>query len=273
MGPELERRPGTVELDADHPGFRDAGYRERREAIARLARSWTGGPAPPVEYTPEEHAVWRVVRARLRELHPRWACREVLRAAERLDLDPDRIPQLEQVNRRLEPFTGFRMVPVAGLVSPRAFLEHLGRGLFLSTQYVRHERAPFYTPEPDVLHELIGHAATLADPVIAELSRTIGRAAARSNDERVRALERLYWYTLEFGVVEERGAPRALGAGLLSSVHELERLPAGVELRPWSLEAVVETPYDPTGYQPHLFLAPSFEQLVGEVLTWVGGSP
>lgn len=260
-----------VQLDADHPGFRDPEYRSRRNAIARLALDYRGGPVPEVDYTAAEQEVWRLVWARLDPLHARWACQELHEAARALPLDRREIPQLVQLNPRLQAAGGFEMLPVAGLVAARTFLTRLGEGVFLSTQYMRHPSAPLYTPEPDLVHELVGHAATLAHPELAGLSRLLGRAAARADEGGVLALERVYWFTLEFGVVQERGRPRALGAGLLSSVGEIERLETA-PLLPWDLPRMADTPYDPTRFQPGYYQAPSFARLVDDVGGWAARS-
>jgi phenylalanine-4-hydroxylase len=219
-----------------------------------------------VEYTAEEHALWAAVLERLGSLHERWAARAILDAARELALPARRIPQLAEVNALLAPRTGFRMEPVAGLVAARDFLAALARGTFLSTQYVRHASRPFYTPEPDVIHELVGHAATLAEPRFAELNREFGRAARRARERSaLRRIDRLYWFTLEFGLVEERGEPRAVGAGLLSSCGELERFAERARLVPFRAEEVVETDYDPTRYQETLFVLPGAEALAAVV--------
>src|SRR5690606_28974822 len=163
-------------------------------------------------------AVWRRVWDQLGPLHARWACGQVLAAGAALGLDRARIPQLSALNPRLEAATGFRMLPVAGLVPSRRFLGRLGHLAFLAAQYVRHPSAPFYTPEPDVIHELVGHAATLAVPELGELNRALGQAAGAADADTLTAIERVYWHALEFGAVDEGGGIKALGAGLLSSV-------------------------------------------------------
>jgi phenylalanine-4-hydroxylase len=171
------------------------------------------------------------------------------------------------VNAVVRPILGYRMLPVAGLVSARTFLEYLGRDVFLSTQYMRHHSRPLYTPEPDVVHELVGHAATFASPELVAVNRAFGRAAEHARDAATSArIDRLYWFTMEFGVVEEEGRARALGAGLLSSFGELQRFETESELVPFDVEEIVETPYDPTAYQARLFLAPSFERLALDVI-------
>lgn len=254
----------------DHPGFSDRAYRERRNAIARAALDrGAGARAPRIRYTDAEHATWSTVVRELARVHPAIVCAELREAAATIALPDARIPQLEEVNGRLAELTSFRLVAVAGLLTARAFFASLGRGRFPSTQYVRHPAMPFYTPEPDVLHELIGHAASLAHPKLAALHRAFGAAARSADDARLAALERLYWHTLEFGLVEERGRARVVGAGLLSSCGELRRVLAGPPLRPWNLDLMLATPYDPTAMQAAYFVAPSFARLVGDLSRWL----
>lgn len=248
-------------------------YRARRNAIAGLANEHRGGPAPAVEYTPAEHGVWRQVWERLDPLHARWACREYLAASAALGLDRARIPQLRDLDPVLAAATGFHLVPVAGLVPPRTFLSRLGQGEFLATQYVRHPSAPFYTPEPDVIHELVGHAATLAVPELAALNRALGRAAAAADDATLVAIERVYWHVLEFGAVGERGRIKALGAGLLSSAGEIERLGGAARLLPWDLASMADTPYATSDYQPVLFVGVSYARVIEEILAWIEELP
>ncbi len=263
-----ERSTHLVELDPDHPGFRDPVYRLRRDSIASLALAHRPGDEPPgVAYAEVEHAVWRSVLERLEGLHARWAASSYRTAARNLALPRERIPQLAEVNALLCPRTGFRMEPVAGLVAARDFLVALAQERFLSTQYVRHASRPFYTPEPDVIHELVGHAATLAEPRFAQLNRAFGQAALRARvPGALERIDRLYWFTLEFGLVEERGEPKAVGAGLLSSCGELESFAARAHLVPFRTEEIVETDYDPTRYQETLYILPSSETLEAVVM-------
>jgi hypothetical protein len=168
---------GAVHLDPDHPGFRDAVYRTRRNEIAALARAHAGGEVAPVEYTAEEHATWRAIWAGLAPLHERYACAAFREGARRVRLDRERVPQFAHLNPLLREVTGFTLRPVAGLVDDRTFLAALAGNAFLATQDMRHPSRPFYTPEPDVAHELIGHATTFAEATYARLNRAFGRAA------------------------------------------------------------------------------------------------
>ncbi len=258
-----------VRLDPDHPGFRDPVYRARRNEIARLALSYSeGNPLPRVDYTPEEQAVWRTTWQRLGPLHETHACREWLASSRALSLDRTVVPQLGDVNVPLAA-SGFRMLPVAGLISGRGFLSAMAEGVFLATQYMRHHTVPFYTPEPDVIHELVGHAASLFHPDIVALSRRFGQAARRASEATMKKLELVYWYTLEFGLVREDGALRTYGAGILSSFGEMERMATDPELRPLDFDDAAARPYDPTRYQPVLYVSPSFPEMVRGVSAWL----
>lgn len=251
-----------VALSRDHPGFSDPEYRRRRDLIARLALDYEpGAPLPDAPYSEEEHGLWRLVREALGPRHERHACAEYLDCVRRLGLPRERIPQLREVSAKVEGLSGFRLEPVAGLVEPHVFLGSLERGVFLCTQYIRHHSAPFYTPEPDVVHELAGHAVLLASERAAEVNRLFGEAVRRARTpESLARLSRLYWFTVEFGVVREGGRVKAFGAGLLSSAGELERM-GRAELRPLDPEEASRLDYDPTAYQPVLFCADSFDAM------------
>lgn len=255
-------RNSIVQLDPDHPGFRDPEYRARRNAIAQIAMSYQpGSPIPTAPYTDLEHNVWKTIWEVLGPVHRQHACDEYLCCLERLAFDADRIPQLDEVSRKVEAISGFRLEPVAGLVEPRVFLESLARGVFLSTQYIRHHSTPLYTPEPDVAHEIIGHAVTLASPRLAELNRLFGEAVSRTNvASELDRLSRVYWFTIEFGVLRENGGIKAYGTGLLSSAGELAEMHKA-ELRPLDLKAAANNVYDPSHFQAVLFCAESFDEM------------
>jgi phenylalanine-4-hydroxylase len=253
-------------LPADHPGFSDAAYRARRAAIAAVGERYRRGePIPDVVYTAEEDEVWRVVSRELAVKHQRLACAEYLWGAARLQLPADRVPQLREVDERVAALTGFRIQPVSGLVPTPMFYGALAERHFLSTQYIRHHSVPFYTPEPDIVHEIIGHANMLAHPVFADLYQRAGEASRRAEgDAALEFFSRVFWFTLEFGVLRADGELRAYGAGLLSSYGEIEDF-RDAEIRPFDIAAMGTTSYDITRYQPVLFAASSFDQLVGDL--------
>jgi phenylalanine-4-hydroxylase len=265
-------RNAIVRLAPDHPGFRDAEYRARRNEIARISMQYkTGAAIADAPYTAEEHRLWRAIRDALESEHRRHACAEYLECVRKLDLPRHRIPQLREVSEKVRALSGFRLEPVAGLVEPRVFLESLAGGVFLCTQYIRHHSTPSYTPEPDVVHEVLGHAVTLASERLAELNRLVGEAVKRTaSSEALKRLSRLYWFTIEFGVVREAGDVKAYGTGLLSSAGELEAM-GRAELRPLDLEAASRQEYDPTKYQPVLFCADSFGAMFGALREFLLG--
>jgi len=256
----------VVHLGQDHPGFNDPLYRARRNEIAAAALQWAPGePVPRVDYAEDEHRIWRTVSWELRAKHERYACREYLEAKERLGLPEDRVPQLDEVTAVLEPLTAFRYHPAAGLVPLRDFYGSLADRVFHSTQYVRHPSEPLYTPEPDIIHEVIGHGNMLASPRFAALKHLAGEAARRvETDAALQFIADVFWFTLEFGVVWEDGELRAYGAGILSSYGEIEEF-RGMEIRPMDFAEMGSVEYDITKYQPVLYAARSPEQLFDEV--------
>jgi phenylalanine-4-hydroxylase len=256
----------TVHLAADHPGVADPVYRERRNAIAAAALAWSpGDPVPRIEYTEAEHEVWRTICRELAPKHERLACRAFRDAVGALDLPRDRIPQLDEVTAALWPLTGFGYVPAAGIVPLEEFYGSLADRLFHSTQYIRHHAAPLYTPEPDLVHEVIGHGHLLADPQLAEVNRLAGEAARRAGTpDALQVVADVFWFTIEFGLVREDGELRAYGAGLLSSYGEIEEFRAA-DVRPLDFRAMATVDYDITHYQPILFAAESMDHLVDAV--------
>ncbi len=259
----------AVALPADHPGVSDEEYLERRARIAEVGRRHRPGePIPDVHYTSEEDEVWATVSGELAGLHQRFACAEVRRGGERLDLPTDRVPQLREVDARTTALSGFHIRPVPGLVPTREFYGSLAERTFLSTQYIRHHSVPFYTPEPDIVHEIIGHATMLASPRLADLYESAGRASLRAtSDEALDFFSRVFWFTLEFGVVHEDGEVRAYGAGLLSSYGEIQVF-RDAEIRPWDIQAMGTTTYDITQYQPVLFAAESMDAVLADLGTF-----
>ena len=253
-------------LPNDHPGLTDPTYRARRAEIADIGASFrTGEQIPVVRYTDEENEVWRLVSSELAKKHEEHAAREYLEGAAALALPADQVPQLAWVSKRLTALTRFRVEPVPGLVPTRQFYGSLADRCFLSTQYVRHSAVPLYTPEPDVIHEVIGHTNQLGHRGFADLYEAMGRAVRRvETDEALERLSRVWWFTLEFGVVRERGELKTYGAGILSSFGELDEY-RHAEMRPFDLAAMAVQEYDITKFQPVLFAAESMDQVFDEL--------
>lgn len=250
-------------------------YWERRRSITARA---AGIDAPPatIDYLAHEDATWAAI---VEHLHPLWdahACDEILAARDQLALPAHRVPQLAEVNASLGEITGVRFAAVEGLLPARDFFDALAASMFPSTQYIRWEGSPHYTPEPDIVHEVLGHGTALACPQLAELHRLAGAAVGRLHTEAaIQMVADVFWFTVEFGVV--RAAPgepswKAYGAGLLSSGGELEWFGEHARICPLDIGAMCTTPYRLDQYQPVLFGADSLDQLLDVVGGFFAGA-
>ncbi len=259
------------ELPLEHPGAKDPEYRKRRDYIASLAKNFREtGVITDVDYTEEEQGVWRHVAGELEELHQKHASPFYLKAKKHLGISNDRIPQLTEMNRRLNELTGFRLAPIEGLVNTRSFLTWLSWRTMLSTQYIRHHSRPGYTPEPDIVHEAMGHIPMFTNEAFADYSQFIGLGARIATDEQIEQLGRLYWFTVEFGLVEAEGEIKAYGAGVLSSFKEMKHaFSDDVERRPFDLEQVINHEYTYSDIQPVLYVVPSYKFLKEETRRFI----
>jgi phenylalanine-4-hydroxylase len=267
-GEDCRMSGAVLELPTDHPGFYDPDYIARRNHIAELSTSTTFGSRPRVvEYTSTENEVWSAVNTALSALHDDYAVAEYRRAATLLDLPGDKVPQLPDVSDRLTELSGWRLCAVPGLVSTAEFFSALADRCFPSSQYVRHASVPFYTPEPDVIHELIGHANSLASPRIATLYERAGQVAGTLTDPRLAdLLGRVFWFTLEFGLALEDGVQRTYGAGLLSSFGEITHF-RRADLRQFDTGAMGRfDDYEISTFQQVLFTATSFDDAEAQLL-------
>ncbi len=216
-------------------------------------------------YTPEQHAIWtELVTRRMPQLEEH-ACSAYLEGFELIGLQVDRLPQLAKVSARLQPRTGWNSTPVSGFLPADAFFEMLAARKFPTTTWIRSRDAMEYTPEPDIFHDVFGHVPMHAHPVFADFLEHYGKVCAGlKTTEALERMGRLFWFTVEFGVIHEAGKIKVYGSGLISShgecTHVVER-GAGLEIREFDLEQVLNTVVDVSKMQPVLYAIESFDQI------------
>jgi phenylalanine-4-hydroxylase len=225
-------------------------------------------------YTPEQHAIWaELVRRRLPELQA-YACAEYLDGFDQIGLREDSIPNLGEVNKRLRPRTGWNATPVSGFLPPDAFFEMLAARQFPTTTWLRSRDSLEYTPEPDIFHDVFGHVPMHAHPVFADFLQEYGRVCARLTDsdrgtgkDKLEQMGRLFWFTVEFGIIHQNGAIKLYGSGLISSHGEshsvIESIASGrgPEIRPFDLDQVLKQEFVVSEMQKVLYAVESFDQI------------
>jgi phenylalanine-4-hydroxylase len=259
-----------LELEPGHPGQGDAAYIRRRKELFALCRSHRlGNLGPPiVHYTPEETRIWREVSPKLDELHVRHASQIYLAAKRELAITRDEIPQLRHLSDRLRRETNMHLVPAEGALPYRTFYQYIAERGFPVTQFIRHGSHPEFTPEPDMIHDCLGHVPPLMNRDYAELLTLIGKAVATTTrGDEVLSLKRFSWFSIEFGLIEEAGETKVFGAGILSSTGEIpySLFSSAVTRRPFVTDVVIDTDYDPSRMQDNLFIAPSLSFLRHEL--------
>lgn len=252
-----------LELEPNHPGINDKEYIARRNdlfALCRKHRLERLGP-PIIKYNAEETRIWREVSPILDELHIKHACDIYLKAKRELNITREEIPQLRTISERLGPVTNIHLVPAEGALPYRTFYQHIAERGFPVTQFIRHGSHPEFTPEPDMIHDCLGHVPPLMNKDYAELLVLIGKAASTTKrGDQVLALKRFSWFSIEFGLMEEGSDVKVFGAGILSSTGEIPNslFSPNVKREKFVTDVVINTDYDPSQMQTHLFIAPSF---------------
>lgn len=214
-------------------------------------------------YTWDQHALWaELVSRRMAQLRQH-ACQEYLDGLELIGLREDSIPNLADVNARLQPRTGWRATPVSGFLPADAFFDMLAARQFPTTTYLRGRESFDYTPLPDIFHDVFGHVPMHAHPVFADFLQHYGRVCARlSSKDDLERMGRLFWFTVEFGVIRQRGAIKLYGSGLISSPGESDYVVSGgPEIRNFNLDQVMEQQFATSEMQPVLYAVESFEQI------------
>ena len=235
------------------PGFHDI-------TKAYIGQNYSG-------YTAENQETWRVLYDRQMAYLANNASEVYLSGARSINLVRDHIPYLEgpqSVNKFLMPLTGWQSKAVPGYLPAKAFFACLARREFPTTIVIRSRESIDYLPEPDIFHDIFGHVPLHADPTFADFLQTYGKAAVSTDDpQHTERLSRLFWFTVEFGLIREGGRNRLYGSGLISSpgesAHALDS--KDVDRRPFDLETVCNTSFEIDHYQPILYVLESFDQL------------
>lgn len=256
--------PTELILDEKHPGINDQQYCERRNQFFNLARKYRLQQLglPTIEYTQQEHDLWHTISKELDQAHEKYACDIYLHGKKALNLQVDRIPDLITLDHQLRQQHGIQLIPAEGLIATRAFFHYLSHRAMPCTQYLRYHLEPQYTPEPDAVHDIIGHVPPLMDKDYVDVIQLIGSGVKQATDEQLLAWQRVYWFTIEFGLLQQGNELKAFGAGLLSSFGELEYCMSDkVDRRPFDMQAIIQQDYDTTHMQNILFVIPSVAAL------------
>jgi len=219
------------------------------------------------KYTPEQHSLWgELVQRRMAQLKE-CACREYLDGWSVLGLKPERIPRLPVVSELLEKRTGWRVQPVSGFMPSRAFFEMLQARQFPTTTWLRSRESMDYTPEPDILHDALGHLPMFAEQRFADAVAEYGRVCyAMESEEKLERMGRLFWYTFEFGLIRQDGAVKVYGSGIASSQAECTNvLSGGCEIRDFSVAEVLNTTVKVDEIHKRLFAINSFSETLNAV--------
>ncbi len=214
-------------------------------------------------YTPEQHAVWAELVGRVLPNVEKHAAREYLEGFQVIGLQPDRLPNLAEITKRLGPRTGWSSTPVSGFLPAPAFFEMLANRLFPTTTWLRSRESLEYTPEPDIFHDVFGHVPMHAHSVFGDFLEHYGRVCAGVQDQEIlEKLGRLFWYTVEFGLIRQDGEIKAYGSGVISSAGECQNvISGGCAIHDFSLDEVLNTPVKVDELQKVLFAVNSFDQI------------
>ena len=220
-------------------------------------------------YTIEEQENWKYLYNRQMQYLPDRACDEYLRGAIQLNLSSEEIPNLQVHSQIFNRITGWKVARVPGLIHEQNFFEMLRRKVFPSTDYIRKKEELDYTPAPDLFHDIFGHMPLLTNKSFASFYQMFGEAALNADGINRKYLETLHWFTVEFGLIRKSEGMRIYGAGILSSLNEVQNaLSNNVEVRDFIPEKIVEQDYDVWHLQPILFAIDSFEQLEQGFKDW-----
>ncbi|MCO5141806.1 MAG: phenylalanine 4-monooxygenase [Oligoflexia bacterium] len=223
-------------------------------------------------YTDEQHGTWALLMENQSKVLPNRACSEFLEGLNAIEFPRDRIPKLRDISDSIEKHTGWTLMRVDGLVPDKEFFTLLAEKIFPSTDFIRERSEIGYTPSPDMFHDLLGHVPLLINPRFTAFFEKFGKAgveAFRRGHPGIKMLPRLYWYTVEFGLIKNPEGLRIYGSGIVSSPNEvLYSLSDEPKKIPFTVEEIIQKPYDIWKMQTELFVIDSFEQLEGDFEAW-----
>lgn len=232
-----------------------------------MAADWTVSQHADL-YSAGDQETWRLLLTRQTALAQQHACQEFLDGLKTLGVG-ERIPDFAEINTRLEPLTGWRIVGVPGLIPDAAFYDHLAHRRFPVTVWIRTRAELDYLVEPDLFHDFFGHVPLLANPVFADYMQRYGQSAMKAG-AHIDLLARLYWYTVEFGLIRTPQGLKIYGAGILSSAREVRHAIEGdVERLPFEAATVMRRPYEIDKLQNTYFVLDDFKQLFAAAQTRV----
>jgi len=266
-------------LKPDHPGYNDKEYLNRRIEIANISRNaLIGKDYPDIKYSEEEIRVWTEMWDKLTPLHQKYACHEFIENFQTFindnNLKRDHIPKLKDISNYIQKRTGFIFRPVARVLSLREFLNSLAFKVFSTMQYVRHQSTPLFSREPDIIHEILGHATMFANQDFCDYCQELGLASLGATDEELTRLGRIYEYTIEFGLFNQNGARKIYGGGILSSYQEIEwcmAIPENNNIKydsDFNIEKIANFPFNPNKCQNVYFITPSFKKMKEVVIKY-----
>jgi phenylalanine-4-hydroxylase len=228
---------------------------------------------PPVHYTDEDQGTWQILLRRFADMIPKHMCREYLQGFERMQFPMDDIPLLADMDRRLHALSGWRIRRVNGIVPDAEFYGSFARRIFPSNDFLRARKDIDYTPAPDIFHEIVGHVPMLTHPLFAGFTRKIGQFAlkvlAASGTGSLVPLARIYWFSLEFGLIETPQGPKILGAGFAPGEMQ-HALTDQVTMRPFLIDEVAMFPYNYWEMQNTLFVIKDLDDLNHQFDRWAG---
>jgi phenylalanine-4-hydroxylase len=269
-----------ITLEVDHPPILSLPIEASDSPVGTI-----GEAIKPPKYSDEQHHTWAQLYARQEPILQGYVCDEYIHGRELMQFPKDTIPELRTVSKRMKELSGWQLVRVDGMVASEYFFGFLGNKSFPATDFIRHPSELEYTPAPDMFHDLMGHVPLFTNDRFASFFYSFGLAGIKAcelkQQEILDALTKIYWFTVEFGLINptahlgakrDPAQARIYGAGIASSVGEITySLSDKVKKHPFSIEAIASRPYNIHEMQTDLFEISSFEELETEFKQWASG--